>query len=95
MAESCCGGIGILGLFVQEGGNPQTPLRQAFFSFPDVLLVFTDGHVSRFFLTMIERMAFTNVTLFKFPSHLSQDVQPLDVSFFKQLKRSIKSSVLL
>ena len=65
------------------------------YRFPDVDLVFTDGHVSRFFMPMIERTALTNVTLLKFPSHLSQSVQPLDVIFFKVLKGSIRESVRL
>ena len=63
------------------------------YPFPYVDIVFTDGHSSRFFLPTIERAALLNITLFKFPSHLSQEVQPLDLVFFKQFKKELPVAV--
>lgn len=51
-----------------------------------------DGHSSHISLRIIELATEENIKLIKFPSHLTDKIQPLDVSVFSPIKRAWNES---
>lgn len=51
-------------------------------------ILFFDGHSSHISMRIVQLALENNVKLIKFPSHLTDKIQPLDVSVFEPLKRT-------
>ena len=57
---------------------------------PDVDIIFTDGHASRYDWDLISELEKDGILLFRFPSHLTHLYQPLDLVFFSVLKKGFQ-----
>jgi hypothetical protein len=76
-----------------EAERAKRRLKPDVYSLPDVDIVMTDGHSSRFYLPMLRRSGDAGIFLFKFPSHLTHLLQPLDVLFFGKFKAILRTLI--
>ena len=72
-------------LRVRRRAKPET------YKFPEVDVIFTDGHSSRENTKMIDDLVEQKIHLFKLPSHLTHLYQPLDLLFFSQFKLNLQN----
>jgi hypothetical protein len=61
--------------------------------FPEIDIVFTDGHSSRYNMELLQELNSAGILLFRFPSHLTHLYQPLDLLFFSVLKKGLEDEV--
>ena len=50
------------------------------------LLIIYDGHLSHVSISLIEKARQEDITILKLPPHVTDNIQPLDVSCFGPLK---------
>ena len=76
-----------------EGLRTIRRLKPEDYQFPEIDIVFTDGHSSRENPVLIDAMHEKGVHLFKLPAHLTHLYQPLDLVFFSVFKKKLADSV--